>query len=242
MLEQSLGLTIRAGGFTFAGALFWLMYIDLKDALQPEPRHMLAFAFALGFVAGLLGLGAYRLLGAFGVEFPVGTDTTLILAFCLLVIGPVEEGAKFAVTRLILLRSRHFDEYLDGLVYPGAVAIGFAAFENLLQAGNHTPLEQIARAAVAPPVHSVFAMIWGFGSAHAWFRARTAAARFLWQALPLAAAMLLHGLYDFALLGHGATYVASGIVGTLWIAMVLYSRHLVHRKLDRHRPDEATPG
>ena len=231
MSGDTLGGLAPALGFTVAGALFWVMYLDVKDALRPEPRRMLLAAVALGCLASAVAFAAYRLLEAAGVGFPYGGGTAAVAAFCFAVIGPVEEGAKFLVTRFVLLRSRHFDEHLDGLVYPCAVAIGFAGAESLLLAGDAPLLEQAARAAVGPAVHSVFAMVWGFGLAHAHFSARTPAARWLWQALPLLAAMLLHGLYDFALLGLGLTWAASALFAVLWLTMVLAARRAL--ALDR---------
>ena len=49
-------------GLTVAGALFWLMYLDVKDALRPEPRRMLLAAVALGCVASAIAFLVYRLL------------------------------------------------------------------------------------------------------------------------------------------------------------------------------------
>jgi RsiW-degrading membrane proteinase PrsW (M82 family) len=226
---------IPAGGFVLASSFFWLMYVDLKDSLRPEPRHMLLLAFGLGCVANVLGVVFYRILNELGVSFPIGASSTAVAMYCLLVIGPLEEGVKFAVTRWGVFRSHHFDERIDGLVYPSCVAIGFAAIESLTQAIHLTPWEHAARAAVGPPLHSVFAMIWGFGVAHAWFRATTTIGRILWQVIPLAAAMLLHGLYDFALLGLDSTFLASAILAVLWIAMLFVARHLVFAEIAKRQ-------
>jgi RsiW-degrading membrane proteinase PrsW (M82 family) len=234
MTDPSWGFALRALGIVVAAALFWLMYLDLKDPLRPEPRRMLGAAVALGACASGLAHGAYRGLEAVGVVLPLGGATGALALYCLLVIGPVEEGAKFFVTRWVLLRSRHFDEHVDGLVYPGAVAIGFAATESVLLASGHTLSEQLARAVVGPAVHSVFAMLWGYGLAHARFAASTPRARLLWQVLPLGAAMLLHGLYDLAIIGFGATLPAGVLFAVLWLAMVLGARRLLAMDRARH--------
>lgn len=128
---------------------------------------------------------------------------------------------------------------IDGLVYPGAVAIGFSALESMLLIDGHSFTEQLARAAVGPAVHSVFAMIWGYGLAHSVFSVTGRLRRALWQVVPLGAAMALHGLYDFALVGYGATLAASLGIGALWVVMVIGSRRLL--AADKARAAGAAP-
>ena len=44
-------LWLRGLGFVAGGAVFWLMYFDLKDRLRLEPRRLLAVAYGAGFGA-----------------------------------------------------------------------------------------------------------------------------------------------------------------------------------------------
>jgi hypothetical protein len=39
--------------------------------------------------------------------------------------------------------------------------------------------------------------------------------------------MVLHGLYDFLLIGVGATIPASGLALVLWLFLIVYARRLV---------------
>lgn len=223
---------IRGLGFAAGGALFWLIYFDLKDRLQPEPRRLLVLAFALGGFSAVLGLGAYRLAAWIGLPDAPGSSAPEILIYCLALVGPIEEGVKFLVARGIIFRWRHFDEPIDGLIYASAVAIGFASLENVLYLPYLSWPEQLARALASPLTHSLFAALWGFGMSRARFSARTGLGRFLWQALPLLASMALHGLYDFFLLAFHATFVASGIALVLWLLLIRYARRAV-RPIDR---------
>jgi RsiW-degrading membrane proteinase PrsW (M82 family) len=134
------------------------------------------------------------------------------------------------VARRFVFRWRHFDEPIDGLVYASAVAIGFATLENLIYLPWLGWVEQAARSLTSPLMHSLFAAIWGFGAGRAAFRARTPAARFAWQAIPLATSMLIHGLYDFLVIGLHATLPASGVVLVLWLLMIARARRLVREK------------
>lgn len=223
---------LRGVGFVAGGALFWLMYFDLKDRLRPEPRRLLSVAFLLGGAAALIGLWVYRLGAWFGIpDFP-GPDKLSILFYCTLWVGPLEEGLKFLVARAVVFRFSDFDEPIDGLVYASAVAIGFASVENLLYLPFLDWPEQLARALASPLTHSLFAALWGLGTSHALTRARGRWARFAWQAFPLLLAMLLHGLYDYFLLAMNATFVASGVALVLWLFLIVQARRLVERQAD----------
>ena len=80
-----------------ATSLFWLQYIDLKDRLQPEPRHKLIFAYLLGIAACGIALLAFWLTERFGFpEYDAG-DAGWLATYCFLIIGPIEEGAKVIV-------------------------------------------------------------------------------------------------------------------------------------------------
>jgi RsiW-degrading membrane proteinase PrsW (M82 family) len=221
---------LRGVGFAAGGALFWLLYFDLKDRLQPEPRRLLVVAFLLGFVAAGLGLGLYRLTALAGLPDYPDPSTRSILFYTMVLVGPIEEGAKFLVARVVIFRWKQFDEPIDGLIYSSAVAIGFASLESLLYAPHAGWPELLARAITAPLSHWLFAAPWGFGLAHARLAVRSPAGRLLWQVLPLLGAMLLHGFYDFALLAWDATWLAAGLALVLWLAIMVHARRLLHRR------------
>jgi RsiW-degrading membrane proteinase PrsW (M82 family) len=233
-LSTHAALYIRGLGFVAGGALFWLMYFDVKDRLRPEPRRLLVLAFLIGGGSAFVGVALYRLAAWSGLPGDPGTTQLSILLYCLLLVGPIEEGVKFLGARALVFRWKQFDEPIDGLVYAGAVAIGFASVENVVYLPYlHWP-EQLARALASPLTHSLFSALWGFGTARAFFESRTRTSRLLWQALPLVLAMVVHGLYDYVLLAHDATFVASAVALVLWIILIVYARRAT-------RP-HATPG
>ncbi len=221
--------TLRALAFVVAGSLFWLQYFDLKDSLRPEPRRRLLQAFGLGMLAVGIAWAGYAAVAAAGFPSspPPGAGDTIL--YCLLVVGPIEEGAKFIVARAVCFRWREFDERIDGLVYAAAVALGFAAVENMLFLRALPWQTGLVRALVSPLTHSLFAAVWGFGTSRALFAAKSRASRFLWQALPLAAAMVLHGAYDIAVLLDGAAPAAAAVVTMLWAFVIWNARRVVKR-------------
>ena len=217
---------LRGLGFIASGALFWLIYFNIKDRYKPEPKRLLVLTFILGIGSAVLAIGAYLICEMLGCPVFPSQDLGGILIFCLLLVGPIEEGMKFLVARVFVFRWKHFDEPIDGMVYASIIAIGFASMENVLYLSYLSWPQQLIRTLTSPLTHSLFAIVWGFGTSKAYFSARTRTGRFLWQAIPLMASMLLHGLYDFFLLALNATYLASGIVLILWVFLISYARHL----------------
>jgi len=229
--------TAAAAGIASGGAALWLVYFDLKDRLAPEPRRLLIAAFALGALSTLPALGAYRLAGLVGLPVSPGDSFVGTLRYCLLTVGPVEESAKF-LGALVVWHWKAFDEWIDGVIYAAMLAIGFATAENLVYAGFLTPLEQIARAVASPLVHALFAACWGWplGWAHV-HRVRPAAAGLAIGA-GLLVASLLHGLYDFALIGLGAPVVSSMLVLACWLGLLAGLRRITARRGSTARPQD----
>lgn len=223
---------VSAGGAAaiVGGALLWLIYFDTKDAVHKEPRHLLLAAFGLGSVAGALGLVGFVVAEKLGLPRGPGAGLADVLVYCLLVIGPVEEGAKFAVARASVFRWQAFDEEIDGLVYAAAIAIGFATFESFLYLPHHDGTRQLARAATAPLTHALFASVWGLGAARALLVQRSRASRWLWQAGSLALAMGLHGLYDALLFGWGATVLAAATILAIWLFAIGHGKRAAARR------------
>ena len=117
---------------------------------------------------------------------------------------------------VIVLRFRDFDEPMDGIIYASFLALGFSVIENFHFFGHLTADEALARGFAGPVVHIVFASVWGY---------RIGAARLAGQSILPAAvvwlgvAALLHGVYDFIVLGFSdaALFAASAIIVAVWI-------------------------
>lgn len=113
-----------------------LVGIRWVDRWDPEPRGALAFAFLWG--AGM----------SVAVTLLLGPTVTALLSAGLdgaspAVVGPVfqaplvEEAAKgLGLLILAISRRSHFDGPVDGIVYAGTVAAGFAFTENVLYFGS----------------------------------------------------------------------------------------------------------
>ena len=229
MSERALAL-LRVSGPILGGAILWLQYFDLKDALRKEPRRMLVFGFFLGGVAAALAAGLYDVLSQLGLPGP-GDEPGAQLAYFVGVVGPIEEGTKFAVAWAVLFRTRWFDEPIDGLVYAAAVAIGFASLENALYAAQVSWPTQLARATTTPLTHSVFSALWGIGSGRALLIEKRPLRRALWLVVPLAASALAHGAYDAAVVTLEKPWLATLLVLGIWAFVIGHSRRVVRGRV-----------
>ena len=110
----------------YAWILYWL------DRYEKEPRALLGGVFTWGvvvaaggafFVNTVLGVGLYAITQSEAfADLTVGS----------LVAPVVEESLKgFAVLLVFFIFRNEFDSLLDGIIYGGIVALGFAATENI---------------------------------------------------------------------------------------------------------------
>ena len=113
--------------FFFAYILYWL------DRYEKEPIPLLIGVFAWGMVVA--AGGAYVLNTLFGITVfsMTGSEAASDIATGSISAPFIEEGLKgMAVLLVFWVFRREFDSILDGIVYAGIAALGFAATENVL--------------------------------------------------------------------------------------------------------------
>jgi RsiW-degrading membrane proteinase PrsW (M82 family) len=202
-----------------APSLLLLTYFYLRDRYEREPLLHLLAAYLLGVFAmfAAQGLGATLADWVSADWLRSGGEPARIFdAFVLA--GVVEESAKWVVLFAAAYRWREFDEPLDGLIYGVAIALGFAAFENLLYLGSRGLDIAWQRAVFAVPAHALFGGCMGYYAGRAKFApAGEGRARRLGLALVLSLLLpvAFHGAYNFALL-HGLGW-------GVWTAITLLS-------------------
>ena len=118
--------------FLFAGFINWL------DRYEKEPKILLGATFMWGVL--IAGGGAYiinTVLGM-GVYIVTGSEGATDFATASIIAPIVEESLKgLAVLVVFLLFRKEFDSILDGVIYAGITALGFAAIENVLYIYNY---------------------------------------------------------------------------------------------------------
>lgn len=183
---------------TALSAGLWLMLLRKYDRIRPEPltlvlKILLFGGFGSVFVAGLLNISFAELTG---IDLFDPNITPAQAAIDSLFTGLNEEFVKFAFTVLLVRRLREFDEPIDGVMYATAVALGFAAFENLEYTVEYGMPSLVVRSVTAVPLHLGAAAIWGYGIAKARFIHQ---GRFFTTSLPhILLAAAVHALYNFS--------------------------------------------
>ena len=163
ILNVGIGGAIVGGMAAIIPAGFYLALFLWLDRYDPEPPGRLLFAFVWGAVIAIFI--AYIVNTVFGFIFG-GTLAAIVSA------PIIEEGAKGGCVLIIALFFRKdFDSIVDGIVYAGVVALGFATVENInyyggsLISGGAGGLIRtlILRGVLSPYSHVLFTCMTGVG-------------------------------------------------------------------------------
>jgi protease PrsW len=123
-LLASIGISFGVS-FLFAYILFWL------DLYEKEPLLLLGGVFTWGVIVAAGGAFLINTFIGLGVFVVTGSEAATSLTTSAVVAPVIEEILKgFAVILVFLFFQNEFDSILDGIVYAGVTALGFAAAEN----------------------------------------------------------------------------------------------------------------
>lgn len=167
-----------------------LIWLYTRDSLHPEPKRSVYRLFLLGAAIVLpAGLIERQMLDS-GMAHD-GWRTVFMTAF--FIAGLVEEFLKAGIVERAAFQQGLLRSPVDCMIYSGAVALGFAAIENILYVTSSGFDTAILRSVTAVPAHLMFGIVMG-----------TAFARHIWLHTPRPLVYVLpaiaHGTYDtFAL-------------------------------------------
>lgn len=196
------------------------------DRWEPEPPRTLLFAFLWGACVAALTALLINSSAVLVADAVLGQGSGDVLGAA--VIAPiVEEAVKGAfVVGLLMFRRREFDGIVDGIVYAGLVAAGFAFTENVLYMGRAFAESGglvgqdggvlavlILRGVLSPFAHPLFTSMIGIGCGLA-ATSRSAPARVLYVLVGYGFAVLLHALWNGS-----ATFGSGGAF--LWVYLVV---------------------
>lgn len=202
------------------------------DRVEPEPRAALVHAFLWGATVSVVVASICNgIVGAFGG--PVLASVTS---------APLVEEAMKAGGILYAVRRREVDGPMDGIIYAGWTAVGFAVVEDIeyfisAQQEGQLAAVFVLRGLMGPFAHPLFTAWTGLAIGHAVARGRPVFPRMLWG---YALAVLSHAMWNGSagaaqLLGEpglqflGITVVAFVVLFTTF-AITLY---VVRRKEER---------
>ncbi|SFJ71492.1 PrsW family intramembrane metalloprotease [Cellulomonas sp. KH9] len=208
-----------------------LLGIRWLDRWEPEPRGALLFGLLWGAGVAVLVSIVVNDLTLYTVAQATGSLDAGLVASSVVSAPVVEELAKGAgVLVLFLARRRYFDGVVDGLVYAGVVAAGFAFIENILyfgRAGDALAETFVLRGLATPFAHLLFTACTGAALGLA---ARSRSRHAAWWLFPLGllGATVGHALWNATGLVAGSAYLLvfavvqvplfAGVVGlTFWL-------------------------
>ena len=201
-------------------------YVNKKDK-NKEPAKLLAQLFILGIVSCFLTVYVSELLGKF-IPF-VDIDVTQanfieVLLHAFIGIALIEEGSKLFMVYNMAYKNKEFDEIYDIIIYSVFVALGFAAFENILYVlGNETIEASITtgvlRAILAVPGHACDGLFMGYYLSLAKIselqNQKEESKKYLLKSLLIPT--ILHGTYDFCIFTGMPIFLLVFLIFVIWM-------------------------
>ncbi|MGM0501874.1 MAG: PrsW family intramembrane metalloprotease [Bacillota bacterium] len=195
---------------SFGPGLLWVYYFYRKDKYEPEPIALVLKSFFYGVLA---------VFPAFLLEYPFARmianppNLLILLLLTVLVVGLVEEYLKYLVIKKTVYQSEEFNEVVDGIIYMISAGLGFAAFENLLYSYALGFEVGLTRAFITSLIHASFSGILGYYLGRAKLEKNPKLIT-----VGLIQVVLLHGFYDFIVLGNLVSmYSVIAVVTVLYI-------------------------
>ncbi|SDP17550.1 Membrane proteinase PrsW, cleaves anti-sigma factor RsiW, M82 family [Pedococcus dokdonensis] len=225
------------------------------DRFEAEPTRYLVTAFLWGALVAALLAGIFNTGANIAFQAATGREEDAMLATAVFSAPLVEEASKGLLVLLIWwFRRREFDGIIDGMVYAGVVAAGFAFTENIqylgmaYDSGGDAALTGtfIARCLFTPFAHPMFTILTGIGIGIA----ATARQRALKVLAPIGGyllAVLSHAVWNLAAITGGAGMLSVYLVVEVpifvgFVALVVWARRREGRLIGRHLSEYADAG
>ncbi len=210
----------------FAYILYWL------DRFEKEPLLLLGAVFLWGAVVAAGSAFVINTVLGIGIFAFTGSEVAYQLTTGSIVAPLVEETLKGAAVLIVfLIFRREFDSVLDGIIYAGVAALGFAATENTYyiyvygyQEGGWSGLFYLTfvRVFLVGWQHPFYTAFFGIGLALARLN-RSVAVKIFAPLLGLGIAMFTHAFHNTLaslVSGIGGLALGSIIDWTGWLFMV----------------------
>lgn len=211
------------------GAFVWFLLAN--DHGEKEPIAALWMAIGLGVLGTVLaGLIESKVLpveidplrGTSGVPM----NTLFVTA---MMVGAIEELAKFLPLAIWIYKKRYFNEYTDGVIYFALAGLGFGLPENILYTMQFGASAGLARLFLTPLFHSAMTALVGYFLIRNKLNGKP-----FWAIVPyLFGAIVLHGLYDFGLLSQNVILAISSVILTLAATIGLFVMFVRANQLDK---------
>lgn len=234
------GVAIVAAVVAFVPAIIYLFPILWLDRYDPEPLWLLGLAFAWGALVAVIV--SFVINTIFGIAVGIAINPEVGEAAGAIMSAPIFEEASKGAGLLILLIffRRYFDDILDGIVFAGVIALGFATVENVLYYGRalgtgglpSLVIIFVLRGIMSPFAHVTFTAMTGIGCGIARESHKTAV-KVIMPFLGYLAAVALHAIWNgMAVLGGTEGFLKMYFIGEipLFIIFVVFSLLIMRRQ------------
>ncbi len=202
-------------------------YLISHDKGPKEPIKALWMAF----IFGIFGALAASILEKYFVIYKntqIGTpDLKLFSSY--LVVGIIEELAKFLPLAIYIYHKKYFNEHSDGVIYFAIVGLGFGLPENLLYVLSYGSSTGIGRLFLTPFFHSTTVALVGYYLA----RKKLSGGSFRPVLNSLVLVIILHALYDFGLSSGNTLLTLVSIIITVLLSLNMFLLYFRATELDQ---------
>jgi len=234
------GVAIVAAVIAFVPAILYLFPILWLDRYDPEPLWLLGLAFAWGALVAVIV--SFVINTIFGIAVGIAINPEVGEAAGAIMSAPIFEEASKGAGLLILLIffRKYFDDILDGIVFAGVIALGFATVENVLYygralGGGGLPaliIVFVLRGIMSPFAHVTFTAVTGIGCGIA-RESHNTAVKVLMPFLGYLGAVALHAIWNgMAVLGGTEGFLKMYFIGEipLFLIFVGFSLYIMRRQ------------
>ncbi len=243
--------------FGFVPALLFAWFLYWLDRYEKEPKALLGAVFFWGFVVAAGGAFIINTVFGIGIYIFTGSETATDLATGSVIAPLVEESLKgLAVLIVFLFFRKEFDSILDGMIYGGIAALGFAATENAFYIYEHGYSEMgwegfwflvFVRVVLVGWQHPFYTAFTGIGFAVSRMSKNTLT-KLIAPLAGLTVAMLTHSFHNtLASFSQGLGGLAFGTLldWSGWLIMLLFTIWMIAREgklLPKHLQTEVASG
>ncbi len=243
--------------FAFIPVFLMALFVYWLDRYEKEPLVLLGGTFLWGAVLAAGGAFVINTVFGIGIYELTGSGDVADQATASLVAPFVEEGLKgLAVVMVFLFFHKEFDSILDGIIYAGIAALGFAATENMLYIyergyleGGWDGLWQLVfiRDFVVAWQHPFYTAFTGIGLAVARMN-KNVLVKILAAPLGFSLAVFTHAFHNSfgSLIGGLEGFALGSLVDwSGWFIMALFIIFMIGRErglLQKHLREEAVSG
>ena len=230
---------IFATFIAFTPAVIYILPLVWLDRYDPEPLWLLSLAFSWGaLVAVFLSFIINTVIGigvAVAVDPQIGNIASTVIS------APIfEELTKGTGLFIILLFfRRYFDGILDGIIFAGVIALGFATVENVIYYGramNDGGLDLLLktfllRGILSPFAHVTFTAMTGIGCGIS-RESHNSFVKIIMPIFGLICAMILHAFWNgmAVFLGGGFLLGFAFIEFPFFVIFVIFSFVIMYRQ------------